>query len=161
MIEPPRIVQTEPLPYAYIHLRIPRTDMQAILPPTLTELFATVKDQGLPIVPWFAHHLTLDDDHFDFEACIPVADSFVPAGRVQRGLWPAGTVARTVFHGDYPGLYAAWQELNAWIRQQGQPYAGHIYEHYIVNRGTTKDPAEYRTELTWPLTTPARESEQA
>ena len=90
MIEPLRIIQTQDLPYAFIHLTIPRSEMQTILPPTLTELFAAVKAQGLPIVPWFAHHLTLSEGDFDFEACIPVAESFTPAGRIQRGLWPAG-----------------------------------------------------------------------
>ena len=158
MMDTPQIVHTEDQPYAFIHLLIPRSEMHAVLPPTLTELFAAVKAQGLPVVPWFAHHLTLGDGDFDFEACIPVDDRFVAADHVQRGLWPAGTVARTVYHGDYAGLPAAWHEFNAWIRQHGHPYAGHIYEHYIVNQGTTKNPAEFRTELSWPLTTTAQES---
>ncbi len=161
MIEPPQIVYTEDLPYAFIQLTVPRPEMHAVLPRTLTELFAAVKAQGLPIVPWFAHHLTLSEGDFDFEACIPVPESFTPEGRIQRGLWPAGKVARTVYHGDYPGLPAAWHEFNTWIRSQGHPYAPHIYEHYLVNQGTTKNPAEYRTELSWPLLTPAAESEQA
>ncbi len=157
-LDTPKIVQTEPLPYAFIHLKIPRAEMHAVLPPTLTELFAAVKAQGLPIVPWFAHHLTLDEGDFNFEACIPVNDSFTPTERVQRGLWPAGTVARTVYQGDYPGLPSAWHEFNGWIRQQGHAYAGHIYEHYIVNQGTTKNPAEFRTEMSWPLTNINHES---
>ena len=152
MIEAPRIVQTEDLSYVFIHLQIPRSEMHTVLPTTLHELFDAVKAQGLPIVPWFAHHLVLSDTHFDFEACIPVAASFTPKGRIQRGLWPAGTVARTVYQGDYPGLPAAWHELHTWIEQQGHPYATHIYEHYIVNQGTTKNSAEFRTELSWPLT---------
>ncbi len=161
MIEAPAIVQTEALPYAFIHLTIPRTEMHAVLPPTLTELFAAVKAQGLPIVPWFAHHLTLSEGDFDFETCIPVDSTFQPTGRVERGLWPAGTVAHTVYHGDYSGLSAAWHQLSGWIKQQGHAYAGHIYEHYIVNHGTTKNPAEFRTELSWPLIAPTKESEQA
>ena len=161
MIAIPQIVQTEALPYAFIHLQIPRAEMHAVLPPTLNQLFDAVKEQGLPIKPWFAHHLTLSDSDFDFEACIPVDDSFVPTERIQRGLWPSGTVARTVYQGDYPGLPAAWHELNTWIRKQGHAYAGDIYEHYIVNQGTTKNPAEFRTEMSWPLLAPATESEGA
>jgi effector-binding domain-containing protein len=161
MIDTPQIVQTKDQPYAFIHLKIPRAEMHAVLPPTLNELFAAVKEQGLLIVPWFAHHLTLSDGYFDFEACIPVDTTFTPTGRVQRGLWPSGTVARTVYQGDYSGLPGAWREFNTWIRQQGHTYAGHIYEHYIVNQGTTKIPAEFRTEMSWPLITLATESEQA
>ena len=161
MIDPPAIVQTEALPYAFIHLTIPRTEMHAVLPPTLTELFAAVKAQGLPIVPWFAHHLTLSEGDFDFEACIPVDSSFVPVGRVQRGLWPAGNVARTTYHGDYPGLPNAWRQFSDWITQHGHARANHIYEHYVVHQGVTKMPAEFRTELSWPLIEPSKESEQA
>ncbi len=160
-IDPPQIVRTEDELYAFIHLRIPRPEMHVVLPATLAELFAEVKAQGLPIVPWFAHHLTLDDGDFDFEACIPVDPSFVATKRVQCGLWPAMTVARTVYKGDYPGLPAAWEEFNAWIKQHGHAYAGNIYERYVGNRGNTKEPGDYRTELSWPLTTPATESEPA
>ncbi len=160
MIDTPRIVDTQDQPYAFIHLSIPRTEMHAVLPPTLNELFAAVEAQGLSMVPWFAHHLTLSDGDFDFEACVPAEASFVSAGRVQRGLWPASTVARTVYHGDYPGLPAAWDQFNIWIRQHDYAYAGHIYEHYIVNQGTTKNPAEFRTELSWPLLTLPSESER-
>ena len=151
MIDPPQIVHTEDQIHASIHLTVPRSEMHSVLPPTLNELFTAVQAQGLPIVPWFAHHLRLREGDFDFEACIPVDASFVPAGRVQRGLWPAGAVARTVHYGDYPGLPAAWHEFHAWIRQQGHTGADHIYEHYVVNQGTTNDPAAFRTEMSWPL----------
>ena len=161
MIESPQILQTDAIPYAFLHLTVPRAEMHAILPPALTQLFAEVKAQGLPIVPWFAHHMNLGEGDFDFEACIPVDETFLPTGRVQRGVWPAGTVARTVYHGDYAGLYAAWRELSGWIREQDQRGASHIYEHYVVNQRTVKDPAAYRTVLSWPLLTPAAEGEQA
>ncbi len=58
MIDTPRIVDTQDQPYAFIHLNSPRTEMHAVLPPTLNELFAAVEAQGLSMVPWFAHHLT-------------------------------------------------------------------------------------------------------
>jgi effector-binding domain-containing protein len=161
MIEAPQIVHTDDEIYAFIHLQIPRAEMHAVLPATLQELFAAVKAQELPIKPWFAHHLTLSDGDFDFEACLPVDDSFIATGRVQCGLWPAGTVARTTYRGDYPGLPAAWDEFNRWIKQAGHTYAGHIYERYVGNQGNTKDPADYRTELSWPLTSPVTESKHA
>lgn len=150
-IDPPHIVETQDEPYAFIHLLIPRSQMHTMLRPTLLELHDAVTAQGLPIKPWFAHHLTLSDGDFDFETCLPVDQSFVATGRVQRGLWPAGTVARTVYQGDYPGLPAAWQEFNTWIRQNGHSSASHIYERYVGNQGTTKDPADFRTELSRPL----------
>lgn len=161
MIDTPQIVQTEDERYAFIHVVIPRSEMHAVLPPTLRELFAAAEAQGLPIVPWFAHHLGLSDATFDFEVCLPVAETFVPAGRVGVGIWPAGPVARTFFHGDYPGLPAAWAEFGTWIEQRGHRRAGHLYERYTVHQGITKDRAAFVTELSWPLLTSTSESEHA
>jgi effector-binding domain-containing protein len=159
-IDPPRITRTQDEIYAFIHLLIPRAEMHAVLPSTLKELHTAVTAQGMPIKPWFAHHLTLSDGDFDFEACLPVDESFIATERVQRGLWPSTTVARTFYQGEYPGLPAAWEEFHTWITQNGYSHAGHIYERYIGNRGNTPNPADYRTELSWPLTS-STESEHA
>ena len=159
MIDTPRIVHTEAEHYAFIPLQIPRSEIHAMLRPTLQELHDAVSAQGLPIKPWFAHHLTLSDGNFDFETCLPVDDSFAATGRVQLGLWTAAAVARTIYHGDYPGLPGAWQELNNWLKQAAHPYATHIYERYVGNQGNTKDPADYRTELSWPLIAKLSEEE--
>jgi effector-binding domain-containing protein len=158
-IEPPQIVHTEDEPYAFISLLIPRSEMHVALPVALKELQAALLAQGLPIKPWFAYHLTLNDGDFDLEACFQVNESFVASGRIQRGLWPAGPVVRTVYQGDYPDLPAAWEELNGWIKQAGYTYAPHIYERYLVSRHATQNPAEFRTEMSWPITLPTTESE--
>jgi hypothetical protein len=36
-----------------------------------------------------------------------------PVGRVKAGQLPATTIARTIYHGDYDGLGAAWGEFEA------------------------------------------------
>ncbi len=160
-IDAPRIVQTEDERYAFIHLVILRSEMHAVLPPVLHELFAAVKAQGLPVVPWFAHHLHLGGASFDFEACIPVAETFVAIDRVQASIWPAGTIARTLYRGDYPGLPAAWGEFGTWIEHGGYSRAHHLYERYTVHQGMTKDREAFVTELSWPLLPKASESEHA
>lgn len=151
MITPPQILHVEAQPYAFVHLLIPRSAMHVELPPALGEVHAAVTAQGLPILPWFAHHLTLSDANFDFEVCLPVSASFLPTDRVSLGTWPAGTVARTTYRGNYPGLPDAWREFHRWIQDTGRPTATHIYEHYVGNRSNTQDPDQYRTELSWPL----------
>ncbi len=135
--------------------------MHAILPAIFQELHTALTAQKLPIKPWFAHHLRLSDADFDFESCLPVDSTFVAEGRVQRGLWRAGRVARTVYQGDYFGLPAAWAGFRIWIDQSGYHRTADIYERYVVNQGSTKNVADFRTELSWPLVDAFSTKEQA
>ncbi len=101
--------------------------------------------------PWFTHHLRMDPDVFDFEICLPVAAPVSAAGRVQPGLLPAATVARTVYRGPYEGLPSAWGEFDAWITAQDRTPAPDIWEVYVAGPESGPDPAGWRTELNRPL----------
>lgn len=48
-----------------------------------------------------------------------------PTGRVKPGELPAASkVARTVYHGSYEGLGAAWSEPASWRTELNQPLVG-------------------------------------
>jgi effector-binding domain-containing protein len=60
-------------------------------------------------------------------------------------------VACTVYHGGYEGLGPAWGELEAWIAAEGRQTAADLWECYIAGPESSSDPADWRTELNWPL----------
>jgi len=152
MIDTPRIIRTDAQSTAVIHLTIPRTEIRSAMGPGIKELMATVSAQGItPAGPWFTHHLRMDPATFDFEIGVPVGVPVTASGRVNPGQLPATTVARTVFHGGYEGLSAAWQEFDAWIKAQGRTPAGDLLERYLVGPESGPDPSAWRTELTRPL----------
>ena len=152
MIDPPKIVQTEAVATACIRLTIPRAEIQRVMGPGLGEVMATLAAQGIaPAGPWLTHHLKMDPATFDFEICVPVPRAVTPAGRVEPGLLPAATVARTVYHGPYEGLGGAWQEFEAWIASQGRKSRPSLWEVYLTDPRANPDPATWRTELNRPL----------
>ena len=152
MLDTPRIVQTNAVQVAAIHVVIPRAEIRAVMGPGLEELTAALSAQGIaPAGPWLTHHLRMDPATFDFEICVPVGHPVVAAGRVRPGQLPATTAARTVYHGDYEGLGAAWQELDAWIRAQDRKPGPSLWEVYLTDPTTSPDPSAWRTELNWPL----------
>ena len=105
MIDPPKIVQTDAVQTACIHLTIPRAEIGNVMGPGIGEVMATLQAQGIaPAGPWLTHHLRFEPGTFDFEICVPVTRAVAPAGRVRPGSLPAGTVARTIYHGAYEGL---------------------------------------------------------
>jgi effector-binding domain-containing protein len=152
MIEAPEIVQTEEQPAAVIHFTIAREEMRNVMGPGISELMAAIAAQHIaPAGPVFAHHLRIDPETFDFELGVPVATPVSAAGRVKPSVVPAMRAARTIFHGGYEGLPAAWGEFDAWIAAQGHTLAPDLWESYVTTPDTNPDPNTWRTELTRPV----------
>lgn len=153
MIDTPHITRTAAQLTAIIHLTIPREEIQDVMGPGMGELMAAVAAQGITRSgPLFSHHLRMDPDTFDFEIGVPVTAPVAAAGRVTPGQLPATKVARTVFHGDYEGLGAAWGEFDAWIAANGHTPGPDLWECYVAGPESDPDPATWRTELNRPLT---------
>ena len=152
MLDTPRITQTTTQLTAVIHLTIPREEIQNVMGPGISELMATIADQGIkPTGPWFDHHLKMAEDTWDFEISVPVSAPVVAAGRVKPSQWPAMKVARTVYHGPYEGLGDTWGEFLDWITANGHTPAPDLYQCYVAGPESSPDPANWRTELTKPV----------
>jgi effector-binding domain-containing protein len=154
MLETPRIVQTTHQLTAVIHLTVPREEIREVMGPGIAEVRAAVAAQGMtPSGPWFTHHLRMDPAIFDFEVGVPVAAPLAVSGRVKPGRLRAAKVAQTVYHGPYEGLSDAWGEFGAWIAADGHKPAPDLWECYVAGPEASRDPADWRTQLNWPLST--------
>jgi uncharacterized protein YndB with AHSA1/START domain/effector-binding domain-containing protein len=152
MIETPQIAKTTERFAAVIHLTIPRSEIRSVMGPGLTELMAAVKAQGIGHAgQWFTHHLKMNPTTFDFEICVPVTAPVTPTGRVRPKIFPAVTVARAVYCGDYERLGEAWGEFGAWITANGHSAGPDLYECYLVGPESSPNPGDWRTELSQPL----------
>lgn len=84
MIETPQVVQTLVQLVATIHIETPRSEMQNVMGPGIGEAMAAAKAQGIgPTGPWFAHHLKMTPESFDFDICVPVSAPVTAVGRVK------------------------------------------------------------------------------
>jgi effector-binding domain-containing protein len=152
MIDTPQITQSATQITAVIRLTIQREEIRNVMGPGIHELIAAVAAQGIaPAGPVFSHHLRMNPRIFDFEIGVAVTKPVSPAGRVQPGQLPATTVARTVYHGPYEGLGAAWGEFGAWIAANRHTPAPDLWECYVTGPESDPDPAKWRTELNRPL----------
>ncbi len=145
----PQVLQTFDQPCAMIPLNVPASEIGPAMGQAVAELGSVLKQQSvIPVGPFYAHHLRIPDTHFELEVCFPVTEPIIASGRVEPGLWPAMTVARTVYEGSYDGLVGAWQEFQLWLASKGHvPDTSRIYERYVVGPNDARDPAEWRTEL--------------
>ena len=152
MIDPPRIVHTEPLHYAALRQMVSTDEIGKIMGAGIAEVLTALKAQDHhPTGPWFTHHFHRPVDTFDFEICFPVAEPIQPHGRIAPGIWPAMAVGRTIYHGHYSGLPNAWRDLEQWMLLENHPRGTQFWERYLVNPDSNPNPKEWRTELNWPL----------
>ena len=152
MIEQPGVIVTDPQPVAMLRLRVTWPEMRHVMRPGLAEIMAALAAQDRTATgPWLNRHFRTPTDTLDFAICVPVSAPLLPVGRVEPGTLPATPVARTVMHGDYAGLGAAWSALRDWIAAQGHTTGSEFWECYAVGPRTNPDPADWRTELTCPL----------
>lgn len=152
MIETPSIVHTEPLHYAALRQTCPTDQISKVMGPGIAEVVAALQAQNVhPIGPWFTHHFHRPVETFDFEICFPVAEPIEPHGRITAGVWPAMTVARTVYAGNYSGLPHAWGEFEKWMTAENHSKGTQFWERYLVNPNDNPDPSSWQTELNWPL----------
>ena len=152
MIETPQITQSVAQKTAFIHLTIPRSEIQNVMGPGIQEVMATIAAQGIkPTGPWFTYHLKMDPATFDFQICVPVSAPIKASGRVQPGERAARQVARTVYQGPYEELGAGWGEFMEWIETNGHQPATDLWESYLVGPESSSNPADWRTELNRPL----------
>ena len=108
---------------------------------------------GMTIYHDGADHAGADHpDHWDVEVAIPVERPYAGQGRLQGRAHPPMTVAYTLYEGPYgPGVTEAYHALMAWIQAQGLALAGPPRELYLAGEQDTHSPADYRTELQWPV----------
>ncbi len=152
MIDTPQVIATAGQRIAVIHLTLPRSEIQQVMQPGLSELMDILAAQGIaPAGPWFTHHLRMDPAIVDFEIGVPVPAPVAAAGRVQPAQRPPLTVARAMYRGPYEGLGAAWSEFTAWIAARGHTPAADLWECYVAGPESSPDPANWRTELDRPL----------
>ena len=57
-------------------------------------------------------------------------------------------MARTIYHGPFEGLAAAWGELDAWIVAEGHKPGPSLWETYLSDTAANLDSATWQTELT-------------
>jgi effector-binding domain-containing protein len=152
MIDTPQIVQSPRQLTAAIHLVIPRNQIQQAFGPAVGELLGVMQAQGVaPAGPLLSYHVKMPSEVFDFDIAFPVAQEVKPSGRVVSSEVPAFRVARTLYRGQMEGLGQAWGALQAWIKANGHEAQQQMFERYLVGPGDTPDPAQWQTELNWPL----------
>ena len=144
--------QLRPQPTATIRLAIAPAQTAATLDEVLPEVWSYLERRGThPAGPPFSRWHLWEADRADLEAGLPVPAPVEGEGRVAASELPGGTVAVTMHRGPYDGLTDTYHALAAWMEANGHEQGGAPWEVYLTDPGETRDPADYRTEVHWPV----------
>jgi GyrI-like small molecule binding domain len=160
-MEDPRIVELGARPTIAVRLSIPfsELDLSAVFARELPRLAGHLMGAGGSFggAPFGRYHAW--GETVDVEVGTPVAEpldgqpalAHVPAGVIGASELPGGPAVVAIHRGPYDSLSSTYDALRAWIAGQGRVAGEGPWESYVDDPGEVTDPAQLRTEVTFPL----------
>ncbi|MEM9034140.1 MAG: AraC family transcriptional regulator [Actinomycetota bacterium] len=148
----------EPVAVLFQTRRVEADALPTALAEVLPAVFGYAMEQGLPMAgPPVVRYLDLSPAFITFEGGVPLtAEAPAPAeaSGIQIGWLHGGTVAVTQHRGPYEQLGDAHAALDRWIDANGAKSVGAPWESYITDPGDVPDPADWLTDVFWPVELP-------
>jgi DNA-binding transcriptional MerR regulator len=99
-----------------------------------------------------------DETVLRYELCLPVAGQATATLAADLVELEGGRFARSVFSGLYEDGYRfAYARQLEWLADSGRGLRGRLRMRFVRDERDTADPADFATELLWPVTEPLRE----
>jgi AraC family transcriptional regulator len=139
-------------PVLFIQRRVARSELQPMLGECFGKLFGHGHQAGLPIAGWpIARYLSTGPGLWVVQAVLPLVTPVPGEGEMEAGFLPGGPVALAVHAGPYEQLPETYAALERWIDANGFKVAGAPWESYVTDPGEHPNPADWKTEIFWPL----------
>jgi hypothetical protein len=135
-------------------------ELSALFDTELPRVAARLDEVGAEMAgPPFARYHAYGPDRVDVELGAPIEAvprdlapvSGRPDGVIGASSLPGGEVAVTVHAGPYDTLAATYDGLRAAIEAAGRVPGDGPWEVYLTDPGRVPDPADWLTEVVWPL----------
>jgi effector-binding domain-containing protein len=155
------VVTLDARPAVAIRVMVPmdQLDVGAIFGSAMGRLFSYVGEYRLePAGAPYARYAEFGPERADVEVGVPLAEpvadlpALEPNDELGATELPQGEAASYRHVGPYPELGAAYQTIEAWLRESGRSPAGPPWESYEVGPDDVDhDPARLETVVRWPL----------
>ncbi|MBX2801433.1 MAG: AraC family transcriptional regulator [Myxococcales bacterium] len=139
-------------PVLFIRRRVPAAQLQPTMAQCLPAVFQHVQAQGLPMAgPPFTRYVAVSLGMVTVECGIPVATAAPAAGEILSGTLPGGRTAVAIHAGSYEDLPGSHAKVEQWLESEGLSQSSPAWESYLTDPADHPDPADWRTELCWPV----------
>jgi AraC family transcriptional regulator len=142
----------EPRPILFIRRTVARAEIAAAIGDCLGRVFTHCQTAGIPLAgPPFSRYPAAGPGLVTLEVGMPLAVAAAGVGEIEAGTLQGGPVAFAVHAGSYDRLADTYAAIERWIGEQRYRPGGAPWEVYLTNPAEYPDPADWRTEIYWPL----------
>ena len=143
-----------PQPALIMRCRISREELQAAIGNSLGGVYGHCQKVGLPLDGRpFTRYLSTGPGLWEIECGKPLATPAVGQGAIEAATLPGGSVLVAMHGGLYDQLSETYVAMERWMDANGARSGGAPWESYITDPADHPDPADWRTEVYWPLST--------
>jgi AraC family transcriptional regulator len=141
-----------PQPMLFVRRRCAREELSKAIGECLGGAFGLAQRAGHAIGGHpFTRYPSIGAGLVTIEAGCPVAAPSPGEGEVEAGFLQGGPAAVAMHAGSYDELGATYAAMERWMEENGYRAAGAPWESYITDPGEHPNPADWRTEIYWPL----------
>jgi effector-binding domain-containing protein len=144
-------------PALFVRLRLARHEVPLEVPKTLLNVYALAQPLGLAGQP-FVRYIDIGFGLLTLEVGFPLLEPASGAEDISAGFLDGGPVAVAIHAGPYQDLGQTHAALQRWIEANGFRPSGAPWDTYVTDPQAVPDPADWRTEVCWPVVTTSHQT---
>jgi AraC family transcriptional regulator len=135
-----------------VRARCARHELAQTMGECFGKAFPYAMQSGVPLAGRpFTRYLSVGPGLFTIESGCVLASAAPGSGEVESATLPGGPAMVAVHGGSYDTLSDTYAEMERWMEKNGLKPGGAPWESYITDPAEHPDPANWRTEISWPL----------
>lgn len=148
--------ELSPQPVLVVRRRVKRSEIASTIAEVLPRVFLYAQQNGIALAGLpFTRYVEAGPGMLTIEPGMRVAAAGQgpsPGGaEVVLDKLPGGPAAATMHVGPYDNLHDAYVAIEEWMKAEGLVAGGAPWESYVTDPGEYPNPADWKTEVFWPL----------
>ena len=141
-----------PQPILFVRMRAARDELSRAIGEGAGKVFMYAQQAGLALTGHpFTRYPSSGPGLLSIEVGFPLAAGAPGEGEIEAGTFEGGPAVVAVHGGTYDALGETYTAMERWMEQNGLRPAGAPWERYITDPAAHPDPADWRTEVYWPV----------
>ncbi|MEM7480681.1 MAG: GyrI-like domain-containing protein [Acidobacteriota bacterium] len=139
-------------PFLFMRSEVKQEAIAEALGTMFGSVFQYAIAQGIPFAgPPTSRYPCFGPGLVTIEAGMPIAGPGEGEGEIQLGSLFGGEVVTTIHKGSYDSLGQAHEAIQNWLEDNDEEVGGAPWEVYLTDPGEVPNPADWLTEINWPL----------
>lgn len=147
-----KIVDREPVPILSIRERVQNSQIKSKMGEMFGQLWMFMERKKIQVVgPPFAVYHDYDPESCDMECGFPTERPENGEGIIMSSSVPGGKCVFATHVGPYESIMGTYELVREFFRKEGLKPKKVMFERYLNDPATVKDPNQLITEIYWPI----------